>query len=105
MLTMQKMWVGLKQFFRMAHRKLQETKYLTVHDAGMHYAKMVHGVVTGLQEVLQQEQSPIKTPVTISEPHKHVANVVQITHQQLSTRLHHMHTMIQAMQLQYAAAP
>ena len=47
----------------------------------MHHTNMVRGVVTVLQELLQKYQAPIETPVTVSKPHKHVENVVQITKQ------------------------
>ena len=63
--------------FWTAHRELQETTDLTVQNFGMHHATMVRNVVARLQEVLHQDQSPIDTPANLSEPHKHVANVVQ----------------------------
>ena len=66
---------------------------------------MVREVVAGLQELLQQEQAPTETPETISEQNKHVANAVQITQQKLAIQLQQMKTMMQAMQLQYDAAP
>ena len=47
-----------------------------MQDAGMHHANIVHYLMAGLKEVLQQEQSLIDTPVTVYEAHKHVANVV-----------------------------
>ena len=37
MLTIQKPWVDLKQFFQKAHHKLRKTTDLTVKDAGMHH--------------------------------------------------------------------
>ena len=46
-------------------------------DVVMHYVNRVRDVAEKLQEVLHQEQSPIKTPVTVQEPQEHVANVVQ----------------------------
>ena len=63
------------------YRKLRESIDLTVQDALMHHTNMVRGVVTVLQELLQKYQAPIETPVTVSKPHKHVENVVQITKQ------------------------
>ena len=75
--TVQKTWVGFKQFFWTAHRELQETTDLTVQYFGMHHANMVRNVVAGLQEGLHQDQSPIATTATLSEPQEHVANVVQ----------------------------
>ena len=68
----QKTWVGFKQFFWTAHRKLWETTKLTVQVVGMHHTNMVRNVVAGLQEFLQKYKSPIKTPTTVLEPHKHV---------------------------------
>ena len=63
--------------FWTAHRELQETTDLTVQYFGMHHANMVRNVVAGLQEGLHQDQSPIATTATLSEPQEHVANVVQ----------------------------
>ena len=71
----------------------------------MHHVNMIRDVVAGMQEFLQQEQYPDNTPENISGPNKHVANKVQITQHQLAAQLHQMHTMIQAMHLQYADAP
>ena len=62
---MQKTWVGFKINFRTAHRELQETKYLAFQDAGMNQTNMVSDVVAVLQEVLQHENVPIKSPVAI----------------------------------------
>ena len=81
------MWVGFKQFFRKAHRELQETTNITVQNAVMHHANMVHNVVAVLQEFSKQEQSLTKTPETISEPNDHVVNAVHITQQQLVAQL------------------
>ena len=63
----------------------------------MHHANMVCDVVVGIQKVFQREQSPIETPMTVTEPHKHLENAVQSTHQQLEEKLKHKQTMIQAM--------
>ena len=82
MSTIQKIWVGFRQFFWTAHEELCRTTDLTVKDAGMHHANMVCNVVTRMQKVLQQEQSLIETPPVVSEPSKHVGNAVQNTQQQ-----------------------
>ena len=50
---------------------------LTVEDSGMHQTNMVCDVVTGLQEVLHQEQVPTENPTVIEAPVNHVANVVK----------------------------
>ena len=84
----------------MVHCKLGETTELTIQDAGVNHANVVPDVVTGLQEVLQQDQHPTKIPKTILEPNNHVANTVQSTHQNLAAQLYQMHTMIPAIQLQ-----
>ena len=70
-------------------------------DARMHPASMVLNVVAGLQEDLQQKQSPTENATTILEPIDNVANRVQNTQQQLATQLHQM----QAMHIQYATVP
>ena len=76
--AMQKTWVGFNKFFRTAHHELLETTYLNVQDAGMHHANMVHDVLTGIQEVLQQENCPVEVPAFVQEPHvNHVANAVK----------------------------
>ena len=59
-----------------AHRELQERTDLTVQDAGMHHTDMVRNVVAGPKEILHQEQPPIDTTETVSEPNEHVANVL-----------------------------
>ena len=76
---------------------------LTVQDAGMHHVNMVRCVVAGLQEFLLQEQALLKTLMTVSKPHEHVANGVQNMQNQLASQLQHVQTMIQAMQLKYSA--
>ena len=58
MITSQRTWVRFELFFRTEHRELRETSDLTMEGAGMHHVNMVHDVVAGLQEALQQEQSP-----------------------------------------------
>ena len=88
----------------MAHRELRETKDLTIQDLGMHNVNILRSVLAGLKEVLQQEKSPIKTPETISEPNEHLENAVQSTQQKLAAQLQQIQIMMQAMQLQYAAA-
>ena len=35
---------------------------ITVEDAGMYHANMVHNVVEGIQEDLQQDQAQTETP-------------------------------------------
>ena len=87
--------------FLTAHCKLQETTHLTVQYLGMHPVNMVCDVVVGLQEV----SSPIDTPATVTEPHKHVANAVQSMQHQLEAQMHQMQTVNQAIQLKYANAP
>ena len=66
---------------------------------------MVCDVVAGIQEFLQQEQAPTKTPGTISEPNEHVENAVKITQHQVAAQLQNMQKMMQDIQLQYSAAP
>ena len=78
---------------------------LTIQYMGMYHANMVRDVVPGLQEVMQQEQAPTDTPETISVPNEHVENKAQNTQQKLAEKLKLMQTMMQDMQLQYAAAP
>ena len=63
----------------------------------MHHKNMVHDVVEGSQEVLQQEQALIKNTVTIHEPQKHVKNEVQDTQQQLVAQMQQMRMIMQAM--------
>ena len=53
----------------------------------MHHSNMVRDVVAGLQESLQQDQTQMETPTIMQAPVDHVANVVQITHQQLAMQL------------------
>ena len=72
-------------------------------DVVMHYVNRVRDVAEKLQEVLHQEQSPIKTPVTVQEPQEHVANALQDTQNKIADQLQQMQTMIQALQLQYYA--
>ena len=76
-----------------------------MEDSSVHHANMVWYVVTGLQEALQQDQSPTENKTTVQEPIDHVANVVQITQKQLATQLQQMQEMMQAIQIQYSAAP
>ena len=66
---------------------------------------MVRNVVSVLQEVLHQEQSPIDTPDTIAESSNHVPNEVKTTQHQLAAQLQQTRKMMQATQTQYAAAP
>ena len=70
----------------------------------MHYADMIRDVVSGFQEVLQQEQELTKNPKIIPEPIDHVANAVQSIQQQLATQLKQIQEMMQTMHMQYAAA-
>ena len=76
-----------------------------MEDSSVHHANMVWDVVKGLQEALQQDQSPTENKTTVQEPIDHVANVVQITQKQLATQLQQMQEMMQAIQIQYSAAP
>ena len=43
--------------------------------------------------------------MTVLESHEYVAKDVHSTHQKLAGKLHHMKTVIQAIQLQYTALP
>ena len=86
----QKTWVHFKQFFWTSHRELRETSNLTVEDAGMHHANMVHDFIAGILEVLQEEQTQTETPKIVQAPVDHVANAVQSTKQQLATQLKKM---------------
>ena len=65
--------------FQTVHQELRETKDITVQYVGIHPSNMVQDVVSGMQEVLQQDQSTTNNPPVISETNYHVANVVQIT--------------------------
>ena len=77
-----------------------------VHDVGMHHANMVHGVMEGLQDVLQQEPVQVEAHVVIQEPQvAYMGNSVQNNQHQLAAQLHQIHNMMQEMQLQYSAAP
>ena len=69
------------------HQDLRETLDLIIEDSGMHHTKIVRNVVSGLLEILQQDQALTENPKIISEPVYHVANAVQITQQQLVTQL------------------
>ena len=97
MTAVQKMWVCFKQYFQTSHRELRETSGITIEDAGIYYANMVRDIVAGLQESLQQDQTQMETPTIMQAPVDHVANVVQITHQQLATQLQQIQSMIQTM--------
>ena len=105
MTKVQRTWVSSKQFFRIAHRELRETSDLTVEDNGMHHANMVRDVVSGLHETLQKEQAPTENAINIPKPIDHVSNASKSTQQHLATQLQKMQAMIQAMHIQYAAAP
>ena len=105
MTTVHRTLVKFKQFFRTAHQELRETSNLTVEDFGMHHTNMVHDVVAGLQEVLQQEQVLVDNATVTEAPVDHEAKAVQNTQQQLATQLQKMQAMMQSMKLQYAAAP
>ena len=66
---------------------------------------MVHDVVAGFQEFLKHETTPIEYFVDMKEPQvSHVANAAQDTQHQLAAQLQNMHTIMQEIQLQYAAA-
>ena len=58
-----------------------------MQDARIRHANMVRDVVAGLREVLQQEQSPIKTPASVHEPQEHVEKSVHITQHQLAAQI------------------
>ena len=76
-----------------------------MEDTNMHHVDMVHDVVAGLLEVLRQEKAPTENATTVPEAVNHVANAVQITHQQLDTQLQQMQAILQAMHMQYSAKP
>ena len=61
---------------------------------------MVHDVVAGLQEALQQDQSQTETPAVVQAPVDHVSNEVQKNQQQFAAQLKKMQAMIQSMQMQ-----
>ena len=63
--TVYRTWVRFKHFFQTEHQELGETSNLTVEDSCIHHANMVRYVVAGLQEALQQEQSPIENATTV----------------------------------------
>ena len=71
------MRVRFIQFLRTAHQELQETSKLTFEDSSMHHANMVHDVVAGLQEALEQDQVETETTTVVQTPVDHVANAVQ----------------------------
>ena len=56
-------------------------------------------------EALQQYQVQTETPTVMQTPVYHVANTVKNTQHQLATQLKQMQETIQAMQMQYDAAP
>ena len=78
---------------------------LTVEDARMHPENMVQYVVVRLQETLQQDQNQTEKPMSVQATVDHVANTVQITHQQLATQLQQMQLIMQTMQMNYIAVP
>ena len=96
MRTIQKAWIGFKQFFRTAHHELQETKYLTVQDEFIQHTNRVHNVVAGLQEFLQQYPETFKAPVAIQELQvDHVENDIHDNKHQLYDNLQQMQTIMQ----------
>ena len=97
MTAKQKTWVQFKQFFQTSHWELRETSDITVEDAGMHHANMVHNVVSGLKEALKHDQAQTETQAVVQVPVDHVANAVQNTQQQWATQLQQMQSMMQAM--------
>ena len=70
----------------------------------MYHANMVHNVVAGIKESLQQEQVKTETMTVVQGPLYHVTNTVQNAQKNLATQLQQMKAMMQAMQMQYAAA-
>ena len=71
--------------FSNAHCKVQETTDINNHDAVMHHANTVRGMVAGIQEVLQQKPVPFEVPFVIQEPQiAHEENAVQDNQQQLA---------------------
>ena len=83
----QKTWVRFKKFFRTAHRELRVTTYITVQNSVMHHKNMVRNVVSGLQEVLQQEPGTAEVPAVVQNIQEtqvnHDVNAVQYNQQQL----------------------
>ena len=76
-----------------------------MEDAGIHRKNMVCDVVSGWQEVLQQETVLTDNATVIEALVNYVANAVKITQKQLATQLQQMQAMMQEMQLQYSAGP
>ena len=54
---------------------------------------------------MQQDQSQTETATVVLVPVNNLANAVQNNQQQFSTQLQQMQTMMQAMHIQYVAAP
>ena len=71
----------------------------------MHHANIVRDAVAGLQESLQQDQVQTETPTVVQAPVDHVVNTVQNNQQQLTTQLQKIQAMMQAIYIQYDAAP
>ena len=61
---------------------------------------MLHDVVVGLQEALQQEHNQTETLTIFQAPVDHVSNTVQSTQQHLYTQLQKNQSMMQMMQMQ-----
>ena len=61
----------------MAHRELRKTSDLIIEDTGICHANMVRDVVSGLQEVLQQDQTLNENLNIIPEHVDYVANAVK----------------------------
>ena len=78
---------------------MRETYDLTIEDAGMYHAKIVRNVVAEQKEALQQDQSQSETTVVVQAPVANLPNAVQNTQQQLSTQLHKMQVMMQAIHM------
>ena len=60
---------------------------------------MVHDVVAGFKEVLQQEQVLTGNTAVIEAPNNHVDNAVKNTQKQWATQLQQMKAMMQAIHL------
>ena len=71
----------------------------------MHHVNTVRDVAARLQDALKQDQELIENATTVPEPFDHVSNTLQINQNHLDTQLHHMKAIMQAKQMQYAAAP
>ena len=97
---MKKTWVGFKNFVRTDHCEPLEATDITIQDAVIHHANMVHNVVAGLQDALQKKTAPVKAPAVMLEPQvHHVENSVQDNQPKIAAQLQQIQIMMQEMQL------